>query len=776
MVADQVTKHVVTSTLALDESVHVVGPLSIHHVQNSGHRVRSLRRRDGDRHARHRPPRSSGWSSSSPAPVRATRCCPRRSGCSIGGSLSNLVDRIRLHHVTDFIDLGWWPAFNLADSFIVIGVAILLAGLVAADRTAAAAAAHARRRRPVKVPPEAAGERLDRFLATQLGSRAAAERAVDAGALVDGVARVEELSPARRRGGRDRGPCPARAGRRRRSRASSGRTSTCSWSTSRRGSSSTQAPGTQSGTLVDALAGKVAGGDPERPGRRAPPRPRHVGPDRARAVRGGARARSSELVRERAFERTYLALVRGRPRSRTGRIEAPIGRDRGDPTRSLARHRHAARRGRRTSRSSELWPEYALLRVRLETGRMHQIRVHLAAVDLPVVGDPIYGVREPPLERQFLHATALAFPHPFTGERIETVSELPPDLAAFLATCPDAAVRERAATMRCPLSLEPAGNPRWTVVGSSCRFPPRPAGVSASKPERGFDARRLHEGPPGGRSSLRSSDPPLEPEDEALHLHRARRHLHHRPHPDAGAAGRGVQLCQGDLRARRLGPLRRHEEAGAGRRSRRGAARRHAVREPPLARRPAHQLAHDLRPHPAPARAARAEAGGAARAAPGQGAHLDGGRAREARGEPRRRRRHAPPARGRLHRRPAQGTARGARGTPPRPAGDRARRHELRPGRSAVRDPGQRRRDPLVHGRDQGDRRRDRSREEEGQRERAQGPQGRSRSRAAAGGRGRGAEADAAAELPERGRADRRLRPSRRPLPRPSRAAEEETA
>ncbi len=74
-----------------------------------------------------------------------------------------------------------------------------------------------------------------------------------------------------------------------------------------------------------------------------------------------------------------------------------------------------------------------MLRVSLETGRMHQIRVHLAAVELPVVGDPTYGVREPPLERQFLHATKLAFPHPFTGERVETVSELPPDLAAFLA-------------------------------------------------------------------------------------------------------------------------------------------------------------------------------------------------------------------------------------------------------------------------------------------------------------------------------------------------------
>ncbi len=134
VIADQVTKHVVTHTLGLDESVHVVGPLSIHHVQNSGIAFGLFAgatgivtfvtaaavvwmvvffARSGARH-----------------PV-----LPAALGLLVGGSLSNLVDRIRLHHVTDFIDLGWWPAFNLADSFIVIGVAILLAGLVAADRT-----------------------------------------------------------------------------------------------------------------------------------------------------------------------------------------------------------------------------------------------------------------------------------------------------------------------------------------------------------------------------------------------------------------------------------------------------------------------------------------------------------------------------------------------------------------------------------------------------------------------------------------------------------------
>ena len=116
---------------------------------------------------------------------------PAAFGLVIGGSLSNLFDRMWLGHVTDFIDVNWWTfrIFNLADSFIVVGVVILLVALVARRPRTAAAAPHARRRRSVNVPATAAGTRLDKFLAEALGSRAAAERAVAAGALVDGVAR-----------------------------------------------------------------------------------------------------------------------------------------------------------------------------------------------------------------------------------------------------------------------------------------------------------------------------------------------------------------------------------------------------------------------------------------------------------------------------------------------------------------------------------------------------------------------------------------------------------
>jgi 23S rRNA pseudouridine1911/1915/1917 synthase len=145
-----------------------------------------------------------------------------------------------------------------------------------------------------------------------------------------------------------------------------------------------------------------------------------------------AHSRLQDLVRRRELEREYLALVRGKPRSRSGRIEAPVGRDRRDPTRQSL-DTDAPREAVTHFELVELLPRHTLLRVRLETGRMHQIRVHLAEIGLPVSGDPVYGIaRDLGLERQFLHAARLAFDHPFTGERIEVESPLPDDLAAAL--------------------------------------------------------------------------------------------------------------------------------------------------------------------------------------------------------------------------------------------------------------------------------------------------------------------------------------------------------
>lgn len=134
-------------------------------------------------------------------------------------------------------------------------------------------------------------------------------------------------------------------------------------------------------------------------------------------------------------ERRYLALVWGIPEARVGVIDAPIGRSARVPTRM------AVRQGGRPARTHyevvEAFPDQqvALLECRLETGRTHQIRVHVAAIGHPVVGDAAYGGQRAalPMARPFLHAAALGFDHPVAGERIELTEPLPADLAGVLA-------------------------------------------------------------------------------------------------------------------------------------------------------------------------------------------------------------------------------------------------------------------------------------------------------------------------------------------------------
>jgi 23S rRNA pseudouridine1911/1915/1917 synthase len=289
------------------------------------------------------------------------------------------------------------------------------------------------------VPPEAAGERLDRFLAAceGVGSRAAAERVLAGGTvLVDGAARpkshrlaggeeVELELPERGRSPLEPEPVaglrvvyedehllvvdkPA-------------------------GVVVHPSAGHAHGTLVHGLLSReIEGGEEaERPGivHRLD---RDTSGLLVVARSDEAHRRLQRLLRRRELTREYLALVRGRPRSRAGRIEAPIGRDRRDPTRHSL-DTDSPRDAVTAFEVLERLRAHALLRVGLETGRTHQIRVHLAAIDLPVSGDPAYGVPgDLGLGRQFLHAARLAFPHPFTGEPVAVDSPLPPDLADAL--------------------------------------------------------------------------------------------------------------------------------------------------------------------------------------------------------------------------------------------------------------------------------------------------------------------------------------------------------
>lgn len=135
--------------------------------------------------------------------------------------------------------------------------------------------------------------------------------------------------------------------------------------------------------------------------------------------------------------RVYLALVWGHPSAPHGVIDAPIGRSRRDPLRmAVVADGRRARTEYRVLERYDRPAELALLECRLETGRTHQIRVHLSSIDHPLVGDPIYGQRRPKLqvERPFLHAVELAFDHPGTGERVTYRSELAADLASRLAS------------------------------------------------------------------------------------------------------------------------------------------------------------------------------------------------------------------------------------------------------------------------------------------------------------------------------------------------------
>lgn len=187
------------------------------------------------------------------------------------------------------------------------------------------------------------------------------------------------------------------------------------------------ARGHKEGTLSQLLAGTAAGGEPERAGivHRLD---RDTSGLLVVACTEEAHRLLQAALRERLIEREYLALVEGRLPSRTGTIEAPIGRHPRIRTR-MAVGGSGAREARTHFTLERSLGRVSLLRLRLDTGRTHQIRVHLQAIDHPVCGDPEYGT---PgllgLKRQFLHATRLAFPHPITGAPVEVESPLPADL------------------------------------------------------------------------------------------------------------------------------------------------------------------------------------------------------------------------------------------------------------------------------------------------------------------------------------------------------------
>jgi 23S rRNA pseudouridine1911/1915/1917 synthase len=287
---------------------------------------------------------------------------------------------------------------------------------------------------PLLVPDDAAGTRLDRFLAEPLGSRSRAQSLIDAGRVrVDDTVRAKKYLV----GGGERieiddhedvpeaGAVDVPFG--------------VAYEDEHlmvvdkpAGVVVHPARGHRTGTLAQALAGRAAGGDePWRAGivHRLD---RNTSGLLVVAKSDPVQRALKALLTERNLRREYLALVDGLPEARAGTIDAPIGRHRRERV-LMSIDSEDPREARTHFEVLRVLPSSALLQVVLDTGRTHQIRVHMAAIGHPVVGDKQYGgPMSFGLRRQFLHAARLAFPHPVTGEPIDIRSELPDDLAVAL--------------------------------------------------------------------------------------------------------------------------------------------------------------------------------------------------------------------------------------------------------------------------------------------------------------------------------------------------------
>jgi len=295
----------------------------------------------------------------------------------------------------------------------------------------------------LRVPAEAAGTRLDRYLAQPLGSRARAQSLIDAGHVtVNGTARPK-------RHVLTGGELIAISEPSVEAVANDPQAAAAPYEIAYEdahllivdkpaGVVVHPARGHWTGTLAQALAGRgAAGGEPWRAGivHRLD---RETSGLLVVAKEESVHSQLKALLAARRLRREYLALVEGHPQARTGTIDAPIGRDRRDRV-LMSIDTDDPREARTHFVLDRRLASTTLLRVTLETGRTHQIRVHLAAIGHPVCGDPQYGSAGVyGLQRQFLHAARLAFPHPVTAAPIDVSSPLPAELAASLRTAESA--------------------------------------------------------------------------------------------------------------------------------------------------------------------------------------------------------------------------------------------------------------------------------------------------------------------------------------------------
>ena len=217
-----------------------------------------------------------------------------------------------------------------------------------------------------------------------------------------------------------------------------------------------------------------------------------------------ARARLIDAFRAHLIERRYLALVLGQPDEESGTVDAPVREEWVSGRRGVARPGEASQPARTHWTLRERLPGAALLEVQLETGRQHQVRVHLAHAGFPVLGDPVYGPPpahgRPLAQRPMLHAARLAFAHPITGARIEATSPLPPDFVKALAALRHGRLAHKpnaSQPTRQPLGARPPAGARGGGAHNSQPGGARGGGAHNSQPggARGGGA---HNSQPGG--------------------------------------------------------------------------------------------------------------------------------------------------------------------------------------------------------------------------------------------------------------------------------------
>ena len=380
----------------------------------------------------------------------------------IGGALGNVVDRLFrgdgwFHgSVIDFIDLQWWPIFNVADMAITIGGVLLVLGTVFAGPSGTVVERARRDGRRVlavrssamiaeEIPSALAGQRLDRVVSLVAEvSRAEAARLIDGGFVrLDGAtaaAGKERLREGQRLEVDTSGisvpalpgPDPGvdvSVGPRRRASARGGQAA---------GLVVHPATGNETGTLVNGLLARYPElaqvGQPERPGIVHRLDGGTSGLLLVARTQRGVRGARRTAARARGGTR-LRRVVWGEPESPSGLIDAPIGRDPRDPLKMAVVGSGRASRTRYTVERRFESPPVSLLTCRLETGRTHQIRVHLAAIGHPVVADHQYAGRRPTfgLERPFLHARRLELVHPVhrRGDGVRRPDARGPDARAL---------------------------------------------------------------------------------------------------------------------------------------------------------------------------------------------------------------------------------------------------------------------------------------------------------------------------------------------------------